>query len=346
MTVSVDAAGSTAMRRTMRAVQVQRPGGVEALELCELPLPTPGPGEVRVKAHAIGVGRPDVLIRNGSYKWMPPLPAIPGNELAGVVDALGEGAQGVAVGDRVLLSARELPQRGGGYAQYQCAPAAALYALPAGIDFDDAVSLPNVQLALALLFGCHGGFVARSVLITGAAGGVAGALAQLALDRGMTVLGTASSAAKRDFARAAGCQQVFDPADPELPARVMAATDGRGVDLALDPIGGALFMQCLRALAPLGTAVSYNIVAGPPAGDVFQALRHLLGRSLAVRVFSMHTFDADEHRRRGLMQEAIALMAAGRVRAPQRTVLPLAQVHDAHRLLDDGAALGKIVLHP
>lgn len=342
MTGSVDLAAAA----TMRAVQVHRPGGVEALELCELPLPLPGPGEVRVKAHAIGVGRPDVLIRNGSYKWMPPLPAIPGNEMAGVVDALGDGVSGIALGDRVLLSARELPQRGGGYAQYQCAPAAGLYALPPGIGFDDAVSLPNFQLAQALLFGCTGGFVARSVLITGAAGGVAGALAQLALDRGMTVLGTASSAAKREFALGAGCQQVFDPADPELPAKVKAATGGRGVDIALDPIGGALFMQCLRALAPLGTLVSYNIVAGMPDGDVFQELRKLLGRSLAVRAFSMHTFDEDETQRRGLMQTAIALMAAGRVRAPRLTALPLSQVHDAHRLLDDAAVLGKIVLHP
>ena len=80
----------------MKAVIVRTPGGPQALELTDLPLPEPGPGEVRVRAHAIGVGRPDVLIRQGTYKWMPPLPAIPGNEVAGVVEALGQGARGVA----------------------------------------------------------------------------------------------------------------------------------------------------------------------------------------------------------------------------------------------------------
>ena len=151
----------------MRAVVVRTPGGIDALELVELPLPQPGTGEVRVKTHAIGVGRPDALIRTGRYKWMPPLPAIPGNEIAGVVDALGPGATGVALGDRVLLSSRELPQRGGGYAEYAQAPAQALYALPDAIAFDDAVSLPNFQLAHALLFGCGAALPAQSVLLTG-----------------------------------------------------------------------------------------------------------------------------------------------------------------------------------
>ena len=156
----------------MRAVVVRTHGGPQALELTELPLPEPGAGQVRIRAHAIGVGRPDVLIRQGTYKWMPPMPAIPGNEVAGVVDALGPGTRGVALGDRVLFSARELPQRGGGYAEYVCAPAEALYALPPHIGFDDAVSLPNFQLAQALLFGCGSAQPVRSVLITAAAGGV------------------------------------------------------------------------------------------------------------------------------------------------------------------------------
>jgi NADPH2:quinone reductase len=97
---------------TMKAVQLQTTGGPEVLSLVDLPLPQPSAGQVRVKAHAIGAGGPDVLIRNGTYKWMPPLPAIPGNELAGIVDAVGPGVSRLSIGDRVLVSARELPQRG------------------------------------------------------------------------------------------------------------------------------------------------------------------------------------------------------------------------------------------
>jgi NADPH2:quinone reductase len=330
----------------MRAVLVRQPGGLDALEAAELPLPRPGPGEARVKAMAIGVGRPDALMRTGRYKWMPPLPAIPGNEMAGVVDALGKGVEGVAVGDRVLLSARELPQRGGGYAEYALAPAAALYALPAAIGFDDAVSLPNFQLAQALLFGCGAARAPRSVLLTGAAGGVASAMVQLARAQGLRVIATASTPDKRAFVRDNGAHVVLDPALPGLVEHVMSATEGEGVDLAVDPIGGEIFIACLRALAPLGLAVSYNVVGGMPSADVFAELRALLGRSLAVRAFSMHTFDADPARRRALMQAGIDAMAAGHVRAPRATVLPLAEARQAHALLDAPDTVGKIILHP
>lgn len=331
----------------MRAIQVQVPGGPEALQLVDLSEPQPGPGQVRVRACAIGVGRPDVLIRNGTYKWMPPLPAIPGAEMAGVVDALGEGVTHCKPGDRVLVSARDLPVRGGCYAEAIVVPDGAPYHLPAGIDLADAVSLPNLQLAQALLLGLAGGRLsARSVLITGAAGGVATMLGQLAQHHGLQVIGTARTEDKRAYAMAHGFDAVLDPAQPDLAGRVKALTEGRGVDLAFDPIGGRLFIDCLHALAPLGTAISYNVVAGPPSEDVFKVLRSLLGRSLAVRCFSMHTFDEDVSVRRRLMQSAIDLMAQGAVRAPRPTRMRLDQAHDAHSVLDAGQTQGKIILEP
>ena len=171
-------------------------------------------------------------------------------------------------------------------------------------------------------------------------------MVQLARARGLQVIATASSAAKRDFVRDNGANAVLDPAAPDLAAQVKALTQGRGVDLAIDPIGGALFIACLHALAPLGLAVSYNVVGGMPSADVFAELRSLLGRSLAVRTFSMHTFDADAAQRRGLMQSAIDVMASGAVRAPRATVLPLAQARRAHELLDAADTVGKIILRP
>ena len=333
------------MTNTMKAVQLQVTGGPEVLSLVELPLPVPGPGQVRVKAEAVGAGGPDVLIRNGTYKWMPPLPAIPGNELAGVVDAVGPGASRLAVGERVLVSARELPQRGGCYAEYICVPEAVPFVLPASVSFDAAVSLGNFQLAIALL-ASNGNLPAQAVLVPGAAGGVATALAQVARSRGLRVIGTASSDAKRAFARENGVSDIVDGDPQALPERVLALTGGRGVDLAFDHVGGALFVACLRSLAPSGMAVSYNILAGPPSSDVFEELRRLLGRSLAIRTFSIHAVDADVAQRRGLMEQAIALMASGQVRAPRATRLPLAEARRAHELLDNGGSLGKLVLVP
>lgn len=329
----------------MKAVQLRQTGGPEVLSLVTLPRPQPGRGEVRVRAIAIGAGGPDVLIRNGTYKWMPPLPAIPGNEMAGVVDAVGEGCTRLAVGERVLVSARELPQRGGCYAEYICVSEEVPFLLPERLAFDDAVSLGNFQLALALL-ASNGNLPARSILLPGAAGGVATAVAQVAKSRGLQVFGTTSSAEKREFALAHGVDEILDGAPSRLPDAVMAATDGRGVDLAFDHIGGDLFIACLRSLAPSGMAVSYNILSGMPSSDVFGELRALLSRSLAVRTFSIHAIDGDRAHRRGLMEEAIGLMASGRVRAPTAIRLPLAEARHAHELLDTGGSLGKIVLYP
>lgn len=330
----------------MKAVQLQSPGGPEVLDLVDLPLPEPAAGQVRVRAHAIGAGGPDVLIRNGSYKWMPPLPAVPGNEMAGVVDAVGEGVTQLRPGQRVLVSARELPFRGGCYAEAICVPQAAPFVLPQSIAFDDAVSLGNFQLALALL-ASNGNLPAQAILVPGAAGGVATALIQVARDRGLRVIGTASTEAKRAFALENGAHDVIAGAHASrLPDEVMRLTAGRGVDMAFDHIGAQLFIACLRSLAPNGMAVSYNILGGPPDGDVFAEMRKLLARSLAIRTFSIHALDADTAQRRGLMEQAIALLASGRIRSPKATTFPLADARRVHELLDSGGTLGKIVLHP
>ena len=336
---------ATSSTGTMKAVQLQVTGGPEVLSLVDIPVPHPGPGQVRVRAHAIGAGGPDVLIRNGTYKWMPPLPAVPGNELSGVVDAIGEGVTRLSVGDRVLVSARELPQRGGCYVQAICVPEVVPFVLPESIAFEDAVSLGNFQLALALL-ASNGNLPAKAILIPGAAGGVATALAQVARSRGLRVIGTASTPEKRQFALENGVSELVDGDVQALPQRVMELTGGRGVDLAFDHVGAALFIACLRSLAPSGMAVSYNILAGPPSSDVFDELRKLLAKSLAIRTFSIHAVDADVAQRRGLMEQAIALMASGQVRAPRAMRMPLAEVRQAHELLDTGGTLGKLVLIP
>lgn len=329
----------------MKAIQLLIPGGPEVLDLVDLPFPVPRAGEVIVRAHAIGAGGPDVLIRNGTYKWMPPLPATPGNEMAGVVEAVGDGVKALRVGQRVFVSARELPQRGGCYAEAICVPEHAPFVLPESISFDDAVSLGNFQLALALL-ASNGNAPIQTVLLPGAAGGVASAVTQVAKSRGIRVIGTASSGEKRAHALANGTDHIIASDPRTMAEEVMDLTAGRGVDLAFDHVGGALFIACLRSLAPCGMAVSYNILGGPPDGDVFAEMRKLLGRSLAIRTFSIHAIDADPQQRRGLMHSAIDLMGSGAVRAPRAAHYPLADARRVHEILDSGGTLGKIVLKP
>lgn len=329
----------------MRAIVLTTPGGPEVLKVSEVPTPQPGPGEVRVRAEAIGAGRPDVLVRKGTYKWMPTLPAIPGSEMVGIVEARGEGAQALSIGQRVLVSARELAVRGGCYAEFICVPEDAVFPLPTNVAAIAAASLPNFQLALALM-RCNGGMPVSSVFVPGAAGGVGSALTQVARSRGAQVIGTASTPEKQAYARANGVSHLVGSDPDALPHAVKELTGGRGVDLAFDHLGGASLIACLRSLAPLGMVVSYNVVTGPPSADVFAEMRLLLGRSLALRTFSMHTFDEVREDRRALMREAIDLLASGACKAPAAHVLPLDSIRQAHEFLDAGASLGKIVLVP
>jgi NADPH2:quinone reductase len=332
----------------MHIVRIHQPGGPEALQLEDVAEPQPQAGEVRIKAMAIGVGRPDVLIRQGTYKWMPPLPATPGAELSGVIDAVGEDVTALQVGQRVLLSSRDLPQRGGCYAQSIVVPQHAPYRLPESISFHDAVSLPNLQLALALLQAAslNASSEKRALLITGAAGGVAGMLSQLAKVHGFQTIGTARSEDKRQFALANGFDVVLDANPDTLNAEVMQATSGKGVNLAYDHLGGAYLTACMRSLSPMGMTISYNIITGKPDTDVFGLMRELLSKSLGVRCFSMHTFDENVSNRRSLMNQAIDLMASQKVKAPPATLMSFNEVAQAHIVLDSGATLGKIVLNP
>jgi NADPH2:quinone reductase len=329
----------------MKLIQMQKPGGPEVLEVAEKPLPEPAAGEVRVRARAIGISAADTLVRKGVYNWMPPLPATPGNEMAGTVDALGPGVSGVRAGQAVLVSSRELPFRGGCYAEAICVPAAALFRLPESIAPNDAVSLANYQLSGALLY--HSGVTKpRSIVAYGASGGVGSALLQLAKCDGMQAIGIVSAEDKRAYARRAGIEHVLIRGKEDLPGRVKALTGGRGVDVVY-AMAGPAFIGNLDLLAPLGTLLSFGPLGGPmPDADFYGELRKRVGNSLGVRVYSIHTLDHDRDLRRALMERAIELMGAGRLRPPPPTVLPLSDAARAHELMEGGRTLGKIVLEP
>ena len=157
----------------MKAIQMQAPGGFDVLKLVELPTPSPGPKQVRIKAHAIGVSMPEVMVRKGIYHWMPPMPAVPGIEMSGIIDAVGPGVTTLRVGQPVFASAREFKERGGCYAEYLVADEGTVYALPAGIDLDLAACLSNYQVAWHLLNTACQGFSYQSVLVIAAGGIVA-----------------------------------------------------------------------------------------------------------------------------------------------------------------------------
>src|SRR5579863_10468972 len=135
----------------MKLIEFTETGPPGVMRLVERPVPAPGPGEVVVRAHSMGVGIPDTLIRAGSYGWMPPLPATPGTEMSGTIESVGPGVTQRKVGQRVYASARERPHRGGHYAEYIATPAEATYVLPDGADLEGAATLANYQVGFHML---------------------------------------------------------------------------------------------------------------------------------------------------------------------------------------------------
>jgi NADPH2:quinone reductase len=330
----------------MKAVLVHQPGGVDALDLVDLPVPAPGAGQVQIRAEAFGVGQPDVLIRRGVYKWMPPLPANPGNDLAGRISALGPGVQGFAIGQKVLLSARDLSQRGGCYAEYVVAPADAVHLLPDDVDLQTAVCLSNYQVAYALLHECRHPRAGASVLVIGAAGGVGTALVQLAKLAAMSVIGTVSTEEKAAFARRNGADHVIFYRREDVVARTCELTKGEGVGLVLDHVCGPEFTGYLGALGKWGTLLSYNAFAGLPEENLMAAMRNHLDICPAIRCFSFHIYDHDRDGRRALMRNVIEALARGAIKPAISAVLKLEEVRKAHAMLEQGSALGKIVMTP
>jgi len=331
----------------MKAIQLARTGGPEVLELVELPTPTPGPSQALVKAHTIGVNMPEVHVRRGRYSTMPPLPTIPGIEMSGTIAALGADVRDFNIGDRVYVSARELPHRCGCYAEYIAVDTKALLRVPAEVELEAAAALSGYQVAWLLLNDATRGFQYDTVLVTAAAGGIGSALVQLAVAAGKRVIALTSTHDKAAFARELGASAAIAQADEDSARKLQEATAGRGADLILDAVAGARFPTLFQQAAPLGLVVQYGYLTGwPDSAAVYDAMRARFGYCPALRLFSMHVYDRNPARRRECNDALLALFARGVVKPVIRQRLPLAQAARAHELLESGNVIGKLVLEP
>ena len=330
----------------MKAIVIRRTGDPSVLEYVDVPTPRPGRDEVLVKADTIGVSMPEVLVRRGTYAWMPPLPAIPGIELSGTIVECGGGVPARAVGRPVFVSARDLPQRAGGYAEYIAVPAEAARPLPAGCDLEAAACLSNYQVAYHLVHTASRGVEAKCVLVHTAAGGVGSAAVQLALLAGMRVIGVAGSDAKTSAIRDLGADSAINYRTEDVVARVREATGGRGADLILDPIGGKGFARNFAMLAPLGLVISYGRLDGPPDPGFVGAMREHHAVSPAVRFFTIHSFDDRPDIRDDATEALFSHLATGGIKPLIHARLPLAEARRAHEMLESGEVIGKVVLKP
>jgi NADPH:quinone reductase-like Zn-dependent oxidoreductase len=337
----------------MRAVWVTRHGGPEVLEVREAPDPSPRAGEVRIRVRAAGVNFADVMARQGLYPSAPKPPTVVGYEVAGVVDALGEGVTAPAEGARVLAMTKF-----GGYADTVCVPASQAFGMPDAMSFEEAAAMPVTYLtAHHALFRAAGLRAGERVLVHMAAGGVGIAALQLCRTvEGVTTFGTAS-AAKHDVIRAEGCDHPIDYRSVDWAEAVKELSGTRRLDVVLDPLGGRETMRGYKLLGPGGRLVTYGF-AGAVAGGKRRRVRVALAWARRPRFDPLRMMSSSKTvagvflpslaRVPGLLEgqvdRLLELYAAGSLRPRIDSSYPLEKAGDAHRRLEDRGNVGKVLL--
>ncbi len=320
----------------MRAVQIQRTGGPEVLQVIDLPVPQPGPGQVLVRVHAAGINFIDTYLREGRYPAA--LPFVPGQEAAGIVEAVGAGVEAFAPGDRVAWNGTR-----GTYAEYALAPANDLLPLPEHISLE--------QAAAVLLQGLTAHYLAYStypiqredtVLIHAGAGGVGLLLTQIAKRRGARVLTTVSTDEKAELSRGAGADRVIPYTQDSFLNAVKDETGGRGLPVVYDSVGKTTFEDSLQCLRPRGLLALYGASSGavPP----FDLIRLSTAGSLFVTRPTLKDYVQTRAELQSRANEIFRWVAEGelKVRIGQR--YSLEQVQTAHRDLEGRRTTGKSLL--
>ena len=323
---------------TMQAIRVHQYGGPEVMELESLPVPTPGPGQALVKVEAAGVNFIDIYQRSGAYKL--PLPLGLGLEGAGTVEALGEGATGVKVGDRVAWT-----QIAGSYATHNVIPADRLVQLPDGLSFKDgAAAMLQGMTAHYLIHSTYPLKAGETTLIHAAAGGVGLLFCQMAKMVGARVIGTAGTEEKAALARAAGADEVIVYTQQDCEAEVKWLTDGKGVDVVYDSVGKDTFDKSLNCLKPRGMLVLFGQASGAGAPFDPQILN-----AKGCLYLTRPRLDVYIESREELVERAgdvLGWIASGKLKLRQEHTYSLAEAAQAHNDLNGRKTTGKVVLVP
>jgi NADPH2:quinone reductase len=331
--------GAMPIPHDMTAICISAPGGPEVLPTCTQPVPVPGVGDVLIRVAAAGVNGPDLAQRRGLYAPPPGASPLPGLEVAGEIAALGEGVTGFAIGDRVMARTN-----GGGYAEYAAVPVGQVLSAPPGWSLTEAAALPEtwftVTQTLVMRAGLEPGM---SVLVHGAAGGIGSAAIQICSIIGARAIAVVSSQEKADYCAALGATATIDRTRESIADRVMALTDGRGVDRIVDLLGGALTAVNIAASARGGHIVQISTLEGNNANV---PLRTMMAKDLTLsgstlRPQSAATKAAIAARIRTDFLPALSAPDAIR---PAIATYPLGEAHRAHAEMEGRAHRGKIVL--
>ena len=322
-----------------RAVRIPKYGPPEVLTIESIDVSPPGPGEAIIRHTAIGLNFVEVYFRRGTFQ-APALPAVLGNEGAGVVEAVGPGVKDVSVGDRVVYADGPL----GAYATARIYPADRLVRIPDGVS--------DIQAAASFLRGVTARMLLKEVvplqsddvvLFHAAAGGVGLLFAQWARALGVRVIGTVSNDAKAAAARQAGCIEVIDYAKEDFLARVRDLTGGEGVAAVFDPIGRDTFMKSLEVLRPRGVLVAFGQASGsPPAFDPFL----LAPKALHVTWPGRHIYTASRQQLETSAADLFDAIREGILEVGPSRTYAFEDIISAHRDLESRQIIGAAVIEP
>ncbi len=323
----------------MKAVQIREPGGPDVLEITERPDPEPGPGEVLVAVRAAGVNRPDCLQRQGAYPPPPGASDIPGLEIAGEVAAVGEGVEAYAAGDPVCALVA-----GGGYAQLCTVHESNALPLPGGFSFSEAAAVPETYFTVWHNVFQRGGLQpGETLLVHGGSSGIGTTAIQLAKVFGSRVIASAGSAEKCQACLDLGADRAVNYRDEDFVEAVREVTDGNGADVILDMVGGDYISRNYDAAAIEGRVVQIAFLRGRKAEADFSKLmlKRLVhtGSTLRARSIDFKASIAGE-----LRHQVWPLLEKRTVEPVMDTLFPLERAAAAHRRMEDGQHIGKIVL--
>jgi putative PIG3 family NAD(P)H quinone oxidoreductase len=323
----------------MIAIEISQPGGPEVLRPVERPMPHPGAGDVLIRVVAAGVNRPDVMQRKGAYPPPPGASDLPGLEVAGIIERVGDGVTEWRGGDEVCALVA-----GGGYAEYCVAPAAQCLPVPRGLDMIAAAAIPETFFTVWTNVFERGRLQpGESALFHGGSSGIGTTAIQLAGARGATVFVTAGSDEKCRACEQLGATHAVNYRTTDFVEVVKRVTESRGVDLILDIIGGPYLDRNLRSLAIDGRLVQIGVMGGSEAP---LDLRRILARRLTVTGSTLRPRSVAE---KGAIADALRaevwpMLERGRVKPIVYRTLPLRDAAEAHRIMETSEHVGKIVL--
>lgn len=324
----------------MKLIQFEKYGGPEVLHYIEESRPKPADNEVLIEVKAIGVNYADTARREGKYVVPTPLPYVPGSEVAGVIVEVGSSVTKFKTGMRVSALIES-----GAYAEFVALDEKGLMPVPDAVDFEQAVALPLQGLSAYHILTTMGRLEqGETVLVHAAAGGVGAIAVQLAKLFGAgKIIATASSAEKLEHAKAMGATHLVDYTKEGWVEEVKGITEGKGVDLALEMVGGEVFNQTLKCLAPFGRLVIFGAASGEQAqmhpGQLMRKNQSVIGFFLPQIMRKPELFQKS-------FKELLGYMASGELKLTIGGSYPLADAAEVHKLLQSRKTIGKLVLKP